>query len=291
MPAFVIEFDSNYGPERRLFTLDGDRALRVQMVQVLEELRLADRVLVGGPADELGVYWNGEELDQTLALESLGISTERPLVLRMRPRVAAAKAPPPKPLNWTAILRPPLEGAMGALLAWFAGRALSDLRAPLSSVDAIDLVAATLLAGGIGIAIAIGSVARRELGVAGALPIVLGAPLTGGAALLGLLMIGQAPSAGQFILGRMVAWALILALLSLLITAPRRSLPSSRWATGLAAGALSGIVSALTFSLPGPSLIWQALAFLIAGLGVGAGAVAVPTWQALTRDTATTAAA
>ena len=180
---------------------------------------------------------------------------------------------------------------MGALLAWFAGRALSDLRAPLSSVDAIDLVAAALLAGGIGIAIAIGSVARRELGVAGALPIVLGAPLTGGAALLGLLMIGQAPSAGQFILGRMVAWALILALLSLLITAPRRSLPSSRWATGLAAGALSGIVSALTFSLPGPSLIWQALAFLIAGLGVGAGAVAVPTWQALTRDTATTAAA
>lgn len=284
MPAFVVEFDSNYGPERRVFTLDGDRALRVQMVQVLEELRLSDRVLVGGPADELGVYWNGEELDQTLAIESLGISTERPLVLRMRPRTTVVAAPPPTPLNWTAILRPPLEGAIGALLAWFAGRALTDLRAPLNSVDAVDLVAAALMAGGIGIAIAVGSLARRDVGVGGALPMLVGAPLTGAATLLGVLVTGPAPSAGQFIVGRIVAWALILALLSLLITAPRRSLPASRWATSLGVGALAGTIAALTFSLPGPSLIWQALAFLIAGLGVGIGAVAVPTWQALTRE-------
>ena len=86
MPAFLVEFESAFGPEHRSFTLDADRPLRPQMEQVLEELRVAGRVVVGGPDDELAVYWNEAELDQARELSALGVNTSRPIKLRMRPR-------------------------------------------------------------------------------------------------------------------------------------------------------------------------------------------------------------
>lgn len=282
MPAFVVEFDSNYGPERRLFTLDSDRTLRPQMVQVLEELRLSNRVLAGGPEDELGVYWNGEELDQDRPLEALGISTDRPVVLRMRARCAVPTSTA-SAVNWHGILRPPFEGALGALLAWFATSPLIDMRRPLTTPDEVDLVVSFILAAGIGVGVMLGSLARREVAAGGALSLILAAPLSGFATLLGILVVGQTPSVTTFMAGRILAWSLTLALLSLMITAPRRALPSGRWMSALGIGALSGAVAALVMSLPGPTLVWQAIAFLLAGLGVGVAAIGYSTWQAQSR--------
>jgi hypothetical protein len=280
MPAFVVEFDSNYGPERRLFTLDSDRQLRPQMIQVLEELRLADRILVGGPEDELGVYWNGEELDQMLALESLGVTTNRPLVLRMRPRKAAPVTA--RTINWYAILRPPLEGAIGALIAWFASSYMIDLRLPLRSADDVDVVVTAMLAAGIGVALAIGCLARRETSFGGALPVMLLSPVAAAATLLAIATLGASPTVGAFFGSRILAWVLGMAMLSLLVASTRRSLPSTRWMSALGFGAVSGAICAIVMSLPGPSLLWQGLSFLIAGLGVGFSALAYPAWRSAT---------
>jgi hypothetical protein len=281
MPSFVVEFDSNYGPERRLFTLDADRALRAQMIQVLEELRLADRILAGSPGDEMAVYWNAKELDLSQSFDTQGVTVDRPLVLRMRPRVVIETAKPKKPLiKWRSILLPPIEGAIGALIAWFIGITQTDVLRPLTTANQVDVVMAAILTGAIALALVIGILARRDAPLGQSLPSVLIAPLAGLTIVVGIFLAQQSPTVGGFLLGRVVAWALALALLSLIVAFPQRSLPSTRWQSALGFGALSGAAAAIVLTLPGPSLMLQALAFIIGGLGVGFAALGYPAWQA-----------
>ena len=111
------------------------------------------------------------------------------------------------------------------------------------------------------------------------LPSLLIAPVAGVLIALGILVVDGTPTVGAFLLGRVLAWALALAALALIIALPQRTLPGSRWASALGFGALTGIISAMVLSLPGPSLMLQAFAFVIGGLGVGFAALAYPAWK------------
>ncbi len=281
MPSYVIEFDSNHGPERRLFTLDDDRTLDVQLYQVLEELRQNGRTLHGAPGDELAVSWNGTELSQRVPLHTLSVNATRPLILFMRPRIVAAVARVTSKYNLRHIVLPPVEGALGALGAWGIAGFLTDLHAPVSSVARADLAAAVLLSGLIGLALSAGSVFRQLVRV----PIA--ALCTACAATAGILlfaavsMVGAIPTVPQFLLGRVGGWLLVIVPLALVITAPLRDLGRQRYVEAALVAICAAVLSALIASLPGVSSLWQAIAFVTSGALVGGAAVSIPIWRTM----------
>ena len=281
MPSYVIEFDSNHGPERRLFTLDDDRTLDVQLYQVLEELRQNGRTLQGAPGDELAVSWNGNELSQRVPLHTLNVNATRPLILFMRPRIVAPITRLASKYNLRHIVLPPVEGALGALAAWAIAGVLTDLHAPVSSVARADLVAAVLLSGLIGFAISAGSVFRKLVRV----PIAV--VCTALAATAGLLLFAAVSSVGaestvpQFLLGRVAGWLLVIVPLTVVLTSPLRDLGGQRYVEAALVALCAGVLSALIASLPGVSYLWQAIAFVMSGALVGGAAVSIPIWRTM----------
>jgi len=282
MPSYVIEFDSSHGPERRLFTLDDDRTLEIQLFQVLEELRQSGRVLQGAPGDELAASWNGNELTMHAPLSTLGVDGSRPLVLRMRPRptvVAPAARVPASRYTMRHVVLPPVEGALGALAAWGLAGFLTDLRSPIVSVDRADLAVAVLLGGAIGLALCIGSMIRGVVRAPVAVACTVVCALSGLLLLAALAFAGDAPTVRQFLLARIVGWLLLAVAMALTITAPLGDLGSARWAEATVVALCAGLLSALVASLPGVSELWQAVAFLVCGALVGGAALSIPIWR------------
>lgn len=279
MPSYVIEFDSNHGPERRLFTLDDDRTLEVQLFQVLEELRQSDRILQGAPGDEVAVLWNGTELPLGTVVGALGVNASRPLVLRMRPRPVVVTPKTVSKYSLRHIVLPPVEGALGGLAAWAIGGSVLDLNGPLSSIDRADVAVALLLAGLIGLALSIGSVVRRLFTAPVAALCTVLAAASGVLVFGGLALLGDAPTIRQFLLARIVAWLLISIAMACVLTAPLRELGSQRWIEALVVATCAGLFGALIASLPGVSDLWQAVAFVICGALTGAAAFSMPVWR------------
>lgn len=281
MPSYVIEFDSNHGPERRLFTLDDDRTLEIQLFQVLEELRQSGRVLQGAPGDELAVSWNNAELSMHAPLHALGVDASRPLVLRMRPRPIAVAPPPAKPrFTLRHMVLPPVEGALGALAAWGIGGMITDLRAPIASVDRADVAVAVLLAGAVGIALNAGSVLRGLCRAPAGVLYALLCVIAGALVLLAVGATGDVPTVRGFLFARIGAWMLIAIPVALLVTAPLRELGAHRFLESALVAAGAGILCALLASLPGVSDLWQAVAFVACGALVGGAAISIPVWRA-----------
>ena len=272
MPAYAVEFATAEGPRRLRFTLDPERSLGPQVHQILEEMRQHGVLLSGGPRDELGVYWNGADLELDRSPEALGVTPDRPVELRMRPRPARAPAPEPPitPYFPRSAYAAPLAGAAGALLGWLAASMLTDLGPWLPSYRALDLAAAALLGAGTGLglrtAAAVRKGARVWLGAASG--IAVGAAGGGVGAMLGTV-VGEVLDPGYLLL-RAILWAMAAAgiggALGLLESGwARRSLDGA--AFGLAAGA----AGALLFSAAGPAQLWQALAFAGVGAVLGSG--------------------
>jgi hypothetical protein len=282
MPSYVIEFDSNHGPERRLFTLDDDRPLEIQLFQVLEELRQSGRVLQGAPGDELAVSWNGVELDQVAPLGALALDASRPLVLYMRPRPVVAEAPPPVVVSKYGLrhmVLPPVEGAIGALLAWGIGGSITDVRGMISTIERADVVVAILIAGLVGLGLCAGSVVRGLYRPPVAVLCTVVSAAAGLLVLAALSSVGDAPTVKGFLLARIVAWTIITIAVALTITAPLRDLGSQRFVEAAVVALVAGVLSALVASLPGVSDLWQALACIIGGALIGAAAISIPVWR------------
>lgn len=281
MPSYVIEVATGEGTERYPFTLDDDRALRPQVVQILEELRQRGVVLRGGRDDELGAYWSGRELDLSLRPAELGITTQRPLELRMRPRQEPAARGLVDYSLPRGVLASIVLGYTGGLVAWLIAGFWTDLGPALPTYLRLDQL--TMLLGGalVGAAVLGGAALRSRAAMLMAL--LAGAVLGGAGAVIGASLVMLVPgvtSLRGFIFGRIAGWAVAAGLASMLLACygPRLRWPrlGESLGLGLMAGALSGVV----FALPGPSDLWQAMAFCIFGAGVGAAACGPALWRA-----------
>ncbi|HEX8672151.1 MAG TPA: hypothetical protein VF710_09690 [Longimicrobium sp.] len=271
MPAYAVEFATAEGPRRLRFTLDPERPLGPQVHQILEEMRQHGVLLSGGPRDELGVYWNGADLELDRTPETLGVTPDRPLELRMRPRPARVPAPEPPitPHFPRSAYAAPLAGAAGALLGWLAASTLTDLSPWVPSYRTLDLAAAALLGAGTGVGVRMAAVrkgARVWLGAASGAAV--GAVGGGVGAMVGTVL-GEVLDPGYLLL-RAVLWAMVAAgiggALGLLEAgAARRALDGAAFGTAAGAG------GALLFSAPGPAELWQALAFAVVGAALGSG--------------------
>jgi hypothetical protein len=282
MPAYDLEFLSAGGPQRRRFTLDDDRPLRGQLEHVLAELDRASVVLQGGPADELVVYWNGTALDPSRTPAALGVTPDRPLQLRMqRPRPQVALPPPvpeaapddfmPKGVHAGAAL-----GVAGGALAWGLAALLSDGVGPLRSPESVDAAAGLAWAGLVGALVGWGHRRRTDGGAAAGAARGLLAGLVAGVAwgALRLTVPEQTGSAGAAA-WRVGSWLLLAAVVAAALALAVRADRGASGALGRAAGwaAVAGALAGAIGALPGEPMLWQALAFVVAGAGVG-GAVA-----------------
>ncbi len=274
MPAYTVDFATAEGPRRLRFTLDPERPLGPQVHQVLEEMRQRGLFLSGGPKDELGVYWNGANLELDRSPNALGVTPDRPLELRMRPRATRAAAPPQElpitPHFPRSAYAAPLTGAAGALLGWLAASMPVDLGPWLASYRTLDLAVAALLGAGTGLGICAAAALRRgeRAWLAGAIGIAVGAAGGGVGAMLGTVL-GEVLDPGYLLL-RAILWAAVAAGIGTALGlveggAPRRALD------GAAFGAAAGAAGALLFSLAGPAELWQALAFAVVGAALGSG--------------------
>lgn len=283
MPVYVVEFESEQGPERRPFTLDDDRPLGGQLSQIIVELSQAGHTLEGGPGDALVATWHGDDLDLRRPPAAQGISPQRPIVLRMRPKpvdVAPPPPPPPPSMDWRSVALPPVDGALGALIAWMVAAWFgTDLGAPITTGDRLDVVVSALLAFGVAVALVIGAVQRGHATWRRAAPLLLLAPLAGGATLLGIAIVGDRPSGFEFFLGRAVTWASLLALLAMVVTSALPAIAPTRHVRALLLAGVAGVVTALVMSLPGPSVLVQACAFVLAGAATGYAAISSPIWR------------
>jgi hypothetical protein len=274
MPAYVVEFATAEGPRRLRFTLDPERLLGPQVHQILEEMRQHGVLLSGGPSDELGVYWNGADLELGRSPEALGVTPDRPLELRMRPRPAhipaAAPEPPILPYFPRSAYAAPLAGAAGSLLGWLATSMLTDLGPWLPSHRILDFAAAALLGAGTGLGVRTAAAVRKgaRVWLGAASGIAVGAAGGGVGAMVGTV-VGEVLDPGYLLL-RAILWAMVAAgigwMLGLLETGgARRSLD------GAAFGLAGGAAGALLISAPGPAELWQALAFAMVGAALGSG--------------------
>lgn len=274
MPAYAIEFATAEGPRRLRFTLDPDRPLGQQVHQILEEMRQHGVLLSGGPGDELGVYWNGIDLELDRSPEALGVTPDRPLELHMRPRPAraptAAPEPPITPYFPRSAYAAPLAGAGGALLGWLAASTLTDLGPWLTSYRSLDLAAAALLGAGTGLGVRTAAAVRKgaRVWLGAASGAAVGA-LGGGVGTMLGTVLGEVLDPGYLLL-RAVLWATVAAgiggALGLVeVGGARRGLD------GAAFGAAAGAAATLLFSAAGPAELWQALAFVVVGAALGSG--------------------
>jgi hypothetical protein len=274
MPAYAVEFATAEGPRRLRFTIDPERSLGPQVHQILEEMRQHGVLLCGGPRDELGVYWNGADLELDSTPEALGVTPDRPLELRMRPRPARAPTtapePPITPYFPRSAYAAPLAGAAGALLGWLAASTLTDLGSWLTSFRTLDLAAAALLGAGTGVGVRAAAAVRKgaRVWLGSASGIAVGAVGGGVGAMLGTVL-GEVLDPGYLLL-RAIMWAMVAAgiggALGLLeADGARRAMDGASF--GTAAGAAGGLL----FTAPGPTELWQALAFAVVGAALGSG--------------------
>lgn len=283
MPAYLIEFETDQGPQRRRFTIDQDRVLEPQVRQILEELNQRGTVLAGGPDQELGVFWNGREVPTGQTPAQLGLAPERSIELRMRPRrrealrieVAAPEPAPPRQAPKGAYAAA-VWGLTGALAAWLATWLLDDLGPTVSTYGRLDVVAGALLGAGVGAFTGAGAGLRGAAGVArtALLGLLLGT-LGGLAGAAAGVALGQAlwpaPGQGGFLARRVLGWVLLGAATGLGLGAAGWRTDRRRMADGALAGAVAGVLAGIVFSLPGAPDLWQALAFGAVGAGVGWG--------------------
>ena len=291
MPAYVLDFLSGDGPQRRRYTLDDEYPLRSQLEHVLADLERGGVVLQGGPTDELAVYWAGRELDAAEPPRALGISSDRPLELRMQRRRPTVTLPAPVPESAPEAFTPrgvyagATLGLTAGALAWAAAAVLTDRGPLLDRAARLDGVAALLWGTLVGAGVL--AAHARRLGVSAWRGLFVG-----GAA--GLLAAAAWTAARQAAAGpervadtvvsplwRVGLWAALTALVAVVLAGAARLRPvrataapdptppgaalmrAGGWA--LLAGAGAGALGLL----PGEAALWQALAAALAGAGVG----------------------
>ncbi len=279
MPTYHVDLTTDRGLQRMPFTLDDDRPVGGQIQHILEELRQRNLILRGGPEDVLVVRWNGGEIDAARTPQALGLNPMYPIELQMRSRAvqAARREPPPEPFLPKSGYIGPVAGMTGGGLAWIVGSLLfTDLGEVLSSHGALDIavmamvgaligasvlgMAASVRAEGVGIGVALGAL----LGVLGGVVGSLGGLLLAGAAGLG-------GSRQSFVVARLIVWGLSGGLIGLLLGLRWVGRDRLRAVEGLLYGLGAGVLGGLVMSLPGPTDLWQLLAFLILGAAIGAG--------------------
>jgi hypothetical protein len=281
MPSYVIEVAAGEGTQRYPFTLDDDRALRPQVVQILEELRQRGVVLRGGRDDELGAYWSGRELDLSLRPAELGITTQRPLELRMRPRQEPAARGVVDHSLPRGVLASIVLGYTGGLVAWLIAGVWTDLGPARSTYLRLDQITILLLGAIAGAAVLGGAALRRRESILMAVP--AGGMLGGAGAVIGaslVLLVPGVMSLRGFVLGRIAGWALAAGLASLLLACYGPRLRWPRLGESLGLGLMAGGLSGVVFALPGPSDLWQGIAFCLFGAGVGVAACGPALWRA-----------
>ncbi len=164
----------------------------------------------------------------------------------------------------------------GAAAAWLAAQLLTDLGPLVDSYRILDLLVLTLLGAGVG-GFLLGFAALRQgrrVWPEVALGVVIGglAAAAGGAIGLTLARIpGLNGSRAGFLVARVAMWGLVGGLLGWGLGSRFARLDKGRAFDGLLFGFLGGAVAALVYSLPGPTSIWQLLAFLLLGSAVGFG--------------------
>lgn len=282
MPAFTVEFMTGDGPRRGQFTLDPQRELGPQVRQILEELRQHELVIAGGPGDEMVVLWNGRELDPDATPAALGMTPQRALEIRMRPRARPAEPPPPSAAPRARVRRFTrgayagiLTGIAGGVLGWGASAWVRDLGPLLSTYARLDLLAGAVLGGAVGATVWGGAALRRQERVlrAASLGILLGVVGGGGGAALGLAASALvSDGATGFRAGRVLAWTVLGCVVALVLATGGRTRRGVRPVAEAAAwGALGGILAGAAYSFSGPADFWQALAFALVGAAAGGG--------------------
>ncbi len=280
MPSYLFELATEKGTERYPFTLDDDRALGPQVTQVLEELRQRGVVLRGGRDDELAVRWGGRELDLALRPADQGMAPAAPVELRMRERVVsqAVVADRRVPRGVFASL---VWGYAGAFLAWLLTGLRADIGGIVSSYARLDVMTMLLLGGLVGTAVLVGGALRRRGSVAVAA--LAGFLLSGGGAALvaaGAALLPGMVSLRGFVVARELGWALAGGVSAVLLSVYAGIPDARRSSESLVLGLLAGAVAGIVFALPGPSELWQALAFLVYGSGVGVASAGPELWHA-----------
>jgi hypothetical protein len=279
MPAYAVEFTTERGLQRTQFTLDDDRPLGPQVRQILEELRGTGVVISGAAEDELSVVWGGRDLDTTQTPQALGISPQRTIELHMKRRARAAKVPALAPFVPKGAYASAVSGMTGALLAWLIVSTITDLSDALPTYARLDLAVGGMLGGFAGAFIGGSDAVRTRtslpLGALFGFALGLAGGIAGGAAGAGLGgVLAPRVSPAGFPLVRIVAWAVLGAVIGLTLGMRWWTQDERRTTDGAGYGALAGVIAGVVYSLPGPSEFWQALAFVIAGAGIGAGVCA-----------------
>ncbi len=279
MPTYNVDLVTDRGLQRVPFTLDDDRPLGGQLSHILEELRQRGVVLRGGPEDELGVKWNGRDLDSARTPQALGLSPLHSIELKMRRRASRAEAraePAAKPFLARGTYLGAAAGLSGAALGWALSQTFTDLGSLIDNYGALDLLVLGLLGGAIGAAV-LGVAALRKgqnvpLELAGGL--LLGVLTAVGGGFVGFLVsgvVGLAASHQGFLLARLLVWALAGGLVGFGLALRTVATDRVRLLEGLLLGLGGGAIGAMIFSLPGPTQVWQLFGFLLVGLAVGYG--------------------
>ena len=163
-------------------------------------------------------------------------------------------------------------GLSGAAVGWLATQPLTDLNRAVTSYGALDLLVLAIIGAALGGAI-LGSAALRKglpVGLETAAGLAIGALAALAGGVLGLWIGGVVGSSRNgFLVARLVGWAFVGALLGGALGSRFVAMDRTRPLDGLLFGLASGAVGALIFSLPGPTQIWQLLAFLLIGAAVG----------------------
>ena len=280
MSSYVFEVATEQGMQRHSFTLDDDRALGPQITQVLEELRQRGVILRGGRDDELGVFWSGRELDLARHASEQGVSPNRPVELRMRERAPASAAPVEAGVP-KGILASAVWGYAGGFVAWLISGLWTDTGGVLSTYARLDQATMGILGGLVGAAVLAGSAVRTRGSVALGAAAGFGMGAAGAViAATGALLLSGMVSLRGFIVLRVLGWAVGGGLTALLVSIYSAGIDARRSSESLALGLLAGAIAGTIFGLPGPSELWQAVACLVWGGGVGVAASGPLLWHA-----------
>jgi len=283
MPAYSFDFTTADGVQRVAFTLDDDRPLAPQLFQVLEELRQRGLVIRGGPDEEIGAFWNGVDLDQAKTPQQLGLSPARQIELRMRPPPPKAVPRPPEPPVVRFLAKggtvAALAGFVGALIAWTIVATFTDLGDIIDDYTQLDGVVALILGVLVGAMALLADALRSARNLA--LGALTGAGLGAAGGMLGALassplrsVVAGSVAPAAFVGARVAAWAILGAALGGVLGLAYARRDARRPLDGLLFGLAGGVAGGLVYCFPGPSDVWQLLAFVIVGSAVAAGVVA-----------------
>ncbi len=281
MPSYVFEVATERGTERYPFTLDDDRALGPQITQVLEELRQRGVILKGGGDDELAAFWGGGELDLTRRAAEQAMSPARPIELRMRQRSAPARTQPADATLPKGVLASAAWGYAGAFAAWVIISRWTDTGAVITDYVRLDQATMLTLGALVGASALAGMALRqrRSVPLGFLIGLCLASAGAGIAASLALLLPAVVSPRG-FIVARVLGWALCGGLAAALLSLYGAVMDLRGSAESLALGLVAGAVAGVVFTLPGPSDLWQAVAFMAFGSGVAVAACAPALWHA-----------